>query len=343
MDRFFSSPDTLMQLVIIPARWSQHSPGGAKSFPLKFPNFPSFVRCKKVILYLSPARHCTSVLSLVLACIMVIPTRSSPPRTRRRANLKRSPSPDYASVGDIDTEMPDIDPEPPQKFAFIVALDYGTTYTSVSYFKFDPDDRPNDVNIPEIQTIQAWPHACGGTKASNKAEVPSESWYANGQHYWGFQALKERRKPSFRRDSAVGLGFCPKNVLSGNDEDENSRLELKNTLATIGKKETDIVTDYLMQVLLHTKRELRDIEGYNEICDVELVLCVPAAWDATARRDWQEIMGEVSERAQFGSIYNFWMIHEPEAAAAMVLESETRLGTGVTRIKWNKVSASIVL
>ncbi|KAJ5741976.1 hypothetical protein N7533_011385 [Penicillium manginii] len=267
--------------------------------------------------------------------------RNAPPRTRLRA--KKSPSPPCdASVGDSDAEMPDADPESPSNFTFIVALDYGTTYTSVSYIKFDPKDRPDDIDLHEIQAIQNWPRAHGGTNPQNKEEVPSESWYANGQHYWGFLAFKLRQTLQIRRESIVGLNFCPKVLLSGNDEDEISRQELRQTLATLGKKETDIVTDYLVEVLRHTKIQLTLIEGYNDSCDVELVLCVPAAWDATARRDLQEIMGEVSNRAQFGSIYNFWMIHEPEAAAAMVLESETRLGATKTRINWSKGDTFIV-
>lgn len=263
-------------------------------------------------------------------------TRGAPPRTRLRARKSPSP-PDDDSPGNSDVEMPDADPHSTVNFTFIVAVDYGTTYTSVSYIKFDPKDRPNDIDIHEIQSIQNWPMAHGGTKPQNKEEVPSESWYANGQHYWGSIAFKLRQSPQIRRESIVGLSFCPKVLLSGNKEDEISRQELRHTMAKLGKKETDTVTDYLVEVLRHTKRELRRFEGYNEFCDVELVLCAPAAWDATARRDWQGIMGEASDRAQFGSIYRFWMIHEPEAAAAMVLESETRLGATRTRINWSKV------
>jgi hypothetical protein len=239
--------------------------------------------------------------------------------------------------------MLDADGTSTKKLTFIVAVDYGTTYTSVSYVKFDPNERPEVIGLHDIKPVNDWPEVHGWLVPAQFSQVPSESWYADGKHFWGFGAFKRRRDA--RRCCAVipgnlivGSGFCPKILLSESQETDNRRQDLRNALMAIGKEETDIVTDYLVEILCHTKRQLIKFEHYNENCDVELVLCVPAAWNATDRRGWQEIMGAAAMRANFGSIENFWMLHEPEAATAFVLEDQSRLSPRVAKFNWKKVT-----
>ena len=234
--------------------------------------------------------------------------------------------------------MTDADAAMAIDFKFIVAVDYGTTYTSVSYVKLDYQaEEPYRVELHEIQTIKEWPEAYGGTKPEIYTEVPSESWYANQKHYWGYDAFYKRVKGVLPGSLITGAGFCPKIVLSRGTDAEKGRQELRDAMMKIGKDETEIVTDYLVEVLRHTKSQLVKYAEYNDHCDVELVLCVPTAWDAADRRGWQEIMGEAAKRACFGSIYNFWMLHEPEAATAFVLEQQSRLRSLIAKFKWQKV------
>jgi hypothetical protein len=233
--------------------------------------------------------------------------------------------------------MPDADATTPSDFKFIVSIDYGTTYTSVSYAKIDIQDEDPCIELDEIQSIKNWPKAIGGPVPTEFTEVPSESWYANGKHYWGYDAFDKRVYGHIPEGSIVGAGFCPKIVLSRSTDTENGRQELRDALMAIGKEETEIVTDYLVEVLQHTKNQLESSESYNDTCDVELILCVPAAWDAADRRGWQEIMGEASRRACFGSIFNFWMLHEPEAATAFVLERQSQVHKRKVKLNWKKV------
>jgi hypothetical protein len=268
--------------------------------------------------------------------------RPQAPRTRRRAReyLLRS---DGAAYVDEDVDMLDADETSPKRLTFIVAVDYGTTYTSVSYVKFDSDERPEVISLRDIKQVVNWPDAHGWLLPARFPQVPSESFYADGKHVWGFSVFKGRRDARSQRatrlwSSIVGAGFCPKILLSESQETDIRRQDLTNALMAIGKVETDIVTDYLVEILSHTKRQLITFEDYSEICDVELVLCVPAAWNATDRRGWQEIMAAAAMEAEFGSIYNFWMLHEPEAATAFVLEDQSRLSPRVAKFNWKKVT-----
>lgn len=265
--------------------------------------------------------------------------RLEAPRTRRRAKerLLRSNGGPY-----VDEDVDMLDPDETRTLTFIVAVDYGTTYTSVSYVKFDPDERPEVIGLHDIKPINHWPDFHGWLVPAWFPQVPSESWYADGKHFWGFGAFKKRRNARsqsavMQGSSIVGAGFCPKILLSESQDTDNRRQDLRNALKSIGKDTTDIVTDYLVEVLSHTKDQLIQFEKYNETCDIELVLCVPAAWNATDRRGWQEIMGAAATRADFGSIDNFWMLHEPEAATAFVLEDQSRLNPRVAKFNWKKV------
>lgn len=269
--------------------------------------------------------------------------RVEAPRTRHGA--RRFLQSDGVSAGGGDVSMPDADATPPKQSTFIVAIDYGTTYTSVSFTEFDSSDRPDHIDLREIETIANWPKASGGPKPGVFTEVPSESWYAGGQHYWGFEAFSLRQgilvpgSTIVPGSDIVGAGFCPKIVLAESTDQDSRRQDLRAALMAIGKEETEIVTDYLVGVLTHTKNQLIDFAQYNESCKVELVLCVPAAWNAAERRGWQEIMGAAANRANFGSIWDFWMLHEPEAATAFVLEDQSQLGPQKAKFNWGKVSS----
>jgi hypothetical protein len=73
--------------------------------------------------------------------------------------------------GDDETITPTL---PPRKF--IVGLDYGTTFTSVSYTIHDLDDEHPRILPWDVRHISNWPEA--GTNSASANQVPSESWYS---------------------------------------------------------------------------------------------------------------------------------------------------------------------
>lgn len=100
-----------------------------------------------------------------------------------------------------------------------------------------------------------------------------------------------------------------------------------NTLRYHGivRKELDFITDFLTCFLKHIKQELQMAHGLREDESVEMVLCVPVCWSCKARRDMQAATIVAMKNAGLGtseSLYNMFMVTEPEAAAAYVLDDK---------------------
>ncbi|KAL2808863.1 hypothetical protein BJX63DRAFT_424297 [Aspergillus granulosus] len=212
-------------------------------------------------------------------------------------------------------------PEPRPRTKFIVGLDYGTTFSSVSYIKFDPANPPKTLRGEQIKSITDWPGV--DSRARNIPEVPSESWYLNRQYYWGYGA----------RQAIIGIednNLNYKNriiqyaklLLSGNQGDARGpREELRRTLVRARKDETEVSKDYLREILKHSKAFLEEREAFNEDCEVELVFCVPAGWPAKAIRTMQAILLDIAQEIRLGILAPLFVLNEPEAAAAYILEA----------------------
>lgn len=205
---------------------------------------------------------------------------------------------------------------------FIVALDFGTTNTSVSYTKFDPENPPDSVRGATIKSIRAWPDSTSDqndTSAYN-ANVPSESWYRDEEYIWGYSVqrrMEELRTSEFKPSQDV-IKFSK---LLLNDKG-NALTQLRGQLQRMNKTVHEVIKDYLIQVFAHTKKELIEEENFSDSCAVELVICIPAGWSIAAQRDMQMIMWDVADQVDFGKRdFEPFIIHEPEAAAAHLLEN----------------------
>ncbi|KUJ10098.1 uncharacterized protein LY89DRAFT_675587 [Mollisia scopiformis] len=74
-----------------------------------------------------------------------------------------------------DTTLPDVDEETSLK-RFVVGLDYGTTFTSVSYLSHPIDDDHPQAFPSDIKVIMNWPEdGMGGLRR----QVPTEAWYSS--------------------------------------------------------------------------------------------------------------------------------------------------------------------
>ena len=262
--------------------------------------------------------------------------RQNPPReARRKLNY------DYLSWAEIESavtansttdendtvrEASGSEPDTERSFKFIVALDFGTTNTSVSYVKFDPQKDPSSVQSNNIRSIRAWPDAASHQDATSdyNANVPSESWYLDGEYIWGY-SVRERMGKQLAQDFEPSQDVIKFSKLLLNDklnQDKKSLISLRKLLKRLKKSVHEIITDYLTQIFRHTKKELIEEENFNDTCAVELVLCLPAGWDFAAQRDIQRIMEDVAKAVDFGwRDFEPFIIHEPEAVAAFLLES----------------------
>ncbi|KAL5341915.1 hypothetical protein BJX70DRAFT_395283 [Aspergillus crustosus] len=221
------------------------------------------------------------------------------------------------------------DPQVKPRTKFIVGLDYGTTFSSVSYIKFNPDDPPRYLRGEQIQSVVDWPGA--GNRARNIPDVPSETWYLDGKLYWGYgarQAIKGIENDNLNyRNRIIQYAKLMVPAPDNRKDTRGPREELRRTLHRAQKEEKEAIQDYLREILRHTKTFLRDREEFNEASEVELVFCVPAGWPEKANRCMQDILLQVAQEAQFRITEPLFVLNEPEAAAACILEAYSESGS----------------
>ncbi|GAM34079.1 adenosine deaminase [Talaromyces pinophilus] len=218
-----------------------------------------------------------------------------------------------ASRSESETERP---------LKFIVALDFGTTNTSVSYVKFDPEKGPGSVHSTNIKSIRGWPDAVSGQNqaSDHNANVPSESWYLDGEYIWGY-AVQQRMSDQLAQDFKPSQDVIKFSKLLLN-HNKKPPMPLRKQLKRLKKSVHEVITDYLTQIFTHTKKELIEEENFSDTCAVELVLCLPAGWSFATQRDMQRIMEDVAKEVDFGwRDFEPFIINEPEAVAAYLLES----------------------
>src|SRR6266511_5170073 len=83
----------------------------------------------------------------------------------------------HSSINDV--EMEEADPgenDEQSRKRFIVAIDFGTTFSSVSYIALGESSQVRHIDPDQIETIDGYPDAPHESYESRK-EVPTESWY----------------------------------------------------------------------------------------------------------------------------------------------------------------------
>lgn len=225
---------------------------------------------------------------------------------------------------------------------YIVGLDFGTTMTSVSYYRFKSGRRPAKVPQSKIKDITDWPFA---GRDQQRGEVPSESLYLEGSYYWGYQArqkLEQFHYSGGASDLANGLIKFTKLLLADadlreEDETDDQLRGVRETLRHLGKTVHDAVKDYLVEVFRFAKDYLTDEVNFTESSEVELSLSVPAGWSIEASWSLQQIVREAATETTFGQVSSFFIINEPEAASAFALD----LVVGGTNVSVSDIFASV--
>jgi hypothetical protein len=273
----------------------------------------------------------------------------------------------------------------------IIAVDFGTTYSAVSFVALEEGESTHYLDVTRIRSIQNFPNDWTfGTTDRMKSEVPTEVFYPldpgfrekedleaveeednhaefpvepplvghNGGSLavFGYDQDNDHGEDDMPIDETAtfrwGYGVHeawgqlsmhsnPKNralarfklLLDDSPMTEAIRNELGETLGHLKKKGIisdphHVLVDFLTCLLRHTKLELRSF-GFDESYRMEIVLCVPAIWRQKACRDMQAALARAMERARFEgvdvgnkSVENLFIVSEPEAAAAYVLETE---------------------
>ncbi|GES65706.1 HSP70 family protein [Aspergillus terreus] len=229
---------------------------------------------------------------------------------------------------------------------FVVGLDFGTTFSSVSVACVQQTDDGKDI---EVQPFDIW-SVCDYPDSpsmynDNRADVPTECFYPAGAPYrepimhlnMTYHEDGTLRKKSTERESNESSVDCQ---VDGNMEHTDGEpdfmdidmplgdyywgYELQNEKIIGNKRETDIIADYLERVFQHTKEQMENRHEYKEGEPVEFALCIPAIWTRKACRTMQQAMTAALHRVRFitdkfHDVSNLFIVHEPEAASAYVL------------------------
>lgn len=142
--------------------------------------------------------------------------------------------------------------------------------------------------------------------------------------YWGYEVQDKLSEPDLDKKQYNCITRS-KLLLDTSYETKKIREELKPVLKTLKarkyiKADEDVIAQYLEQLFSHAKRYLKDIRRLKATTVVEHVLCVPVIWSPSACRKMQSAMEIAIQQTELGSINNLFLVSEPEAAAAYVLE-----------------------
>ncbi|KAI8933218.1 hypothetical protein NX059_009853 [Plenodomus lindquistii] len=233
----------------------------------------------------------------------------------------------------------------------IIAIDFGTTFSSVAYAVLPRGVRPETVLHTQVQCIKNYPgyEPVPGTRPDFREDVPTELWYDDdrtgswrqrlvnpynedtritAKQYWGYEVWKTLSDMNVPRDEARPLTRIKLNLVPQSDTrfiQSELNLTLKALMASgIINEDTDIYKHFLTHLLNHTKEQLQSSNELQEDTVIEFVLCVPAKWPAAACRDLQSALeGAVKDvslnKNAEHNVCDLFMISEPEAAAEYIL------------------------
>ncbi|RHZ47431.1 Hsp70 family protein [Aspergillus thermomutatus] len=204
----------------------------------------------------------------------------------------------------------------------IVGVDYGTTFTGVSYVS-----TRNGTDLSDIVIISSWPGPARDMDTVVKA--PSRIAYTADNpsirtRRWGYQVQPGMTAYSWTKlllDQNIPLTKYDDATLE--DASNSGILKLPE-----GKTATEVVADYLSEVYQHILKTIAKqiTEETLSITPLEFWFTVPAIWSDQA----QAATRRAAQTAGFGSrpCDNVFMISEPEAAAIAALRKYTTNSMG---------------
>lgn len=168
------------------------------------------------------------------------------------------------------------------------------------------------------------------------------------QFLWGYAVPYQQYSANTARDP-LGLVKRPKTLLLDTAYTQQDRTKLlpvigelmrRNVIRRKGVKGEynthdveDIITDFLTEVFLHTKAQLRILDGFTDKCPVQFVMTVPTFWSPQSSRILQNCMSRAIKASKFGSlghgcVDNLFIISEPEAAATYLMAAAGNVMVG---------------
>lgn len=203
-----------------------------------------------------------------------------------------------------------------QRSKLIVGLDYGTTYSGLSFARS---------NAADFKDIYAWTKFPGASsymathceKAPSRIAYQSENPADLEQDVWGYQTEPGLKTYSWTKP------MLDDSALPSEYDDPNLRGSVGDTLMQLpaGKTAKDVVTDYLrgMYAMFQTAVEERfGRENFRDM-PMDVWLTVPATWSEKAKILTQAAAKDAGFASR--SFDRIMLIPEPEAAAHMALKT----------------------
>jgi len=141
---------------------------------------------------------------------------------------------------------------------------------------------------------------------------------ASTDYLWGYAVPYQRYVANTSR-SPIGLVQHAKSKLLETPYTKQDRKVLgpvidelirRNIIRKFGKKNTpsdprdiqDVITDFLIKILAHTKEQLELLEDFSNLCEVQFVLTVPTIWSPQSSRVLQTAMEAAVWATKFGAL-----------------------------------------
>jgi hypothetical protein len=244
----------------------------------------------------------------------------------------------------------------PNHRLFIVAIDYGTTFSSASYTVVDPRDprQPEGYSLDKgdihnINNYPSSPNKCTDTpteicykylpktrhERQQEKKAPINPNAGLSRFYWGREVQEALIQEEYADQDAFRTRWVkrPKLLLDNSPATQVYRDNLKKQVELLKNNgyighEDDLHLDFLTALLYHVKQRLERNRGFSSDDEVEFILCFPPTWTQRAERLMDHLLLEATSRAGFerrsvsGQVFKHFHVSEPEASAAFMLGSK---------------------
>jgi molecular chaperone DnaK (HSP70) len=228
---------------------------------------------------------------------------------KRKRPIEPAPAPWVERPPERPVERPVARPRPLSTSKFIIAIDFGTTYTGVAWGHFadsnSPEDLPNARTLADkIFVLRKWP----GPSTASTEKTPSVISYATSPPTWGakLEKVRSQHKP---RISRFKLGLDPERVRHVFGQ----RNLVEGLVPSLNKTSVDVCADFLTLVNRYIETTaLPDAfgEAFLEAQSKSYVITVPAIWSDRAK----DLTRQAAGRAGI-PLDKLILVTEPEAAA----------------------------
>jgi hypothetical protein len=180
---------------------------------------------------------------------------------------------------------------------FVVGIDYGTTFTSVSYFVYSNADGTRHAKISDVKTIKNWPDdpTCGSAE-----QVPTETWYSK---------IPLQRSPLVDQydDPASSLQLQDGTLEAVPSQDENVD---PNDIEENDGMDTDESTEFLWGYTVHYQMYIaRTTRNLNRHIPRPKLMLVNTSY---TQKDRLVLRHQLNQLIKKGLIRKYGKRHEPD-------------------------------